>query len=650
MNTEQAKKSLLSESRSSGGIRMKKWIRKVVFLLLIGLGIWYFFLKGDPPVEYVTESVKTGVVRQIVEVNGTVEAKTRQELGFQSSGKIDAIMVQVGDEVKKGDALATLSAGTLSIEVEKAEASLQMAQADLNLKYAGATPEEIRISETQVEEARLSLKHSVQKLDDINRINRQKEEKAEQELKNAEIALKNAEMAYETTKGSGDVTERISEKNQDDTLIKSTKIALSALNALDHAVSAMNDVVGKNTYGSESAQYPYIGFFTQEEKTKTSNQYRVLVSSSKKLNATFQDIGDQEEMRGFLTELEMEIEIGKELTDQVFILLNNSVTGTSLTQAQIDVYKSSIKVEQASLLNNLDAIRDAIRDIQNADLNRESASFDTTGRTDTAKTNLDAINSALLLAQQNLADIKIQNENSLDEIKRQIETQKLQLQKARESHQKLLATPRSVDTAALQANVFQRTYAWQQAIQNLDDTIIVAPADGIITDVTREEGENINPSDTVVVVMSEGIEIQANVPETDITKLAVGNPVDIRLDAFPSEEVFSGKIQKIDPAETVVQGVIYYRTTTDFEVLDERIKSGMTSDMEILSAEKSGVLVLSPETIQYEENQPFVFLLENGKKVKREVSIGIEGEDAVEITSGISQGEKVIWYEKMKEE
>jgi HlyD family secretion protein len=129
----------------------------------------------------------------------------------------------------------------------------------------------------------------------------------------------------------------------------------------------------------------------------------------------------------------------------------------------------------------------------------------------------------------------------------------------------------------------------------------------------------------------------------------VGNPAEIQLDAFASDVVFEGKISEIDPAETVIQGVIYYEGVIDFENEDERIKSGMTSDIEILSAEKEEVLVLSPEAIQYEGDQPFVFTLENGEKKRKNIDTGIEGERYVEIESGIEEGEEVVLYEKEKE-
>jgi len=332
--------------------------------------------------------------------------------------------------------------------------------------------------------------------------------------------------------------------------------------------------------------------------------------------------------------------------DDIFFLLNHSITGSSLTQTDIDGYKTDVKADQSSLLTGLDSVRDSIRDIQNAALDIEDTSFATTGSIDSAKTSFDSVKSTLSLAEKNLSDIQTQNKNALNAIKREIDVQKLQLKKAQESHEKLIAVPRNVDVAALQANVQQKMASWKQAVQNLEDTMIIAPSDGVITDILYEEGENVTPANIVIVLMADGLEMKVNVPETDITKLAIGNTTEIRLDAFSADEVFTGKIQEINPAETAIQGVIYYEATIDFEIGDERIKSGMTSDIDILSAEKLDVLTLSPEAIQYEDNQPFVFVLENGEKVRKDITIGIEGENSVEIASGLAEGERVVLYEK----
>jgi HlyD family secretion protein len=652
MKPETPDDSLLSENRSRKKKRIKKWIKKSFVLVLIGISIWYFFLKPEPPIEYVTEKVQTGTVRQIVEVNGTVESQTKRELAFRTSGSISSILKNVGDRVAKDEAIATLDAGILSIEVEKAEAAMQMAQAELDLKYVGPTAEERKISETQIEEAQLMLTHLGKKLDDTIKANRQKIIKAEQEVENAQIAVENAQSAYQIAQDSGDIDRTISGKGQNDTLLESKKTALSGLNTIDHALSTANDIIGKNQYGSESAKFPYIGFRAQQEKINAINNHKALQSNYSSLEESYSDIDgstDELEIQEYLQNLEEAISSTRILMDDVFFLLNNSITGTNLTQPEIDTYKTSVKSDQSALLIVLDSVRDAMRDIQNAALSVEDTTSSTSGSIENAKTNLDAKKSLLLSAEKNLNEIKTQNENAISAIKRDIETQKLQLKKAEESHKKLIAPPRNVDTAALQASVQQRIATWKQAVQNLEDTIIRAPAEGIITDITWEEGENITAGNPVITMMTDGLQIKVNIPETDITKLSVGNPAEIQLDAFASDVVFEGKISEIDPAETVIQGVIYYEGVIDFENEDERIKSGMTSDIEILSAEKEEVLVLSPEAIQYEGDQPFVFTLENGEKKRKNIDTGIEGERYVEIESGIEEGEEVVLYEKEKE-
>jgi multidrug efflux pump subunit AcrA (membrane-fusion protein) len=117
------------------------------------------------------------------------------------------------------------------------------------------------------------------------------------------------------------------------------------------------------------------------------------------------------------------------------------------------------------------------------------------------------------------------------------------------------------------------------------------------------------------------------------------------IDSFSLDKIFNGKIIAIDPAETVVQGVIYYKTTVQFDQNYPDIKSGMTANMDILASTKENVLMVSPQAVQYRDNKPFVRVLENNKPVEKKVTLGLEGNQKIEITGGLNSGEQVILYE-----
>lgn len=67
------------------------------------------------------------------------------------------------------------------------------------------------------------------------------------------------------------------------------------------------------------------------------------------------------------------------------------------------------------------------------------------------------------------------------------------------------------------------------------------------------------------------------------------------MDAFPRQE-FSGSVIKIEPAETIIQGVVYYKTTIGLNEADEKIKSGMTANVTITTDFPPGRFNGSPKS------------------------------------------------------
>ncbi len=631
------------------GKKFKKWSKRLIAALVVGLVVWFIFGRGEKEVEYVTEKVRIGSIRQISDVNGTVESNTKRNLKFQTSGKIASLAFDESAVIKAGDILAELDAGIPQIEVDRAQASLQRAQAELDLRYAGPSLEDAQISNTKIEEAQMNLAHAAEKYQDTKRANGKQTEKAEQEVQNTKTTLSNAEIAYENAKGSGSVSERIAGKGLGDELEEAKKTSLSAIDSIRSALSFARAILNPESEEEKKRQI-YIGFESPQEKIVARNEYKRIKSILVKAEAEFlkkESEWDQAPIEEFLKMLETDLSDTKKLMDTVFTLLTNSITGTNLSSTDVSSLQSQTKTEQTSLLNSLDAVRDMQHSIQNATLGIEESDITSSTGVDAAQTNLDNAINAHKLSLKNLEDVKIRNRNLLNTQKREMDLLKLSIRKAKQSHAKLVAQPRNVDVASLQANVNDYLATWKKAKKNLENTIISAPSDGIITKVNREIGENVTSADTIVTMITDGLQIKANIPETDIADISVGNPVEITLDAFDITEIFTGKILAIDPAETVIQGVIYYEASIGLERNDPRIKPGMTTDLDILSAEKNDALTVSPEAVQYEDDQPFVFVLENNEKIRKDITIGLEGDDAIEISSGISEGDRVILYEKI---
>jgi HlyD family secretion protein len=177
---------------------------------------------------------------------------------------------------------------------------------------------------------------------------------------------------------------------------------------------------------------------------------------------------------------------------------------------------------------------------------------------------------------------------------------------------------------------------------NIDKTILKAPVSGTITAVEKKKGETAQMNAAIISMINSGqYQIEANISETDIAKIKLHDTCEMTLDALGPKEKFTGQIVKIDPAETIVSGVIYYKITSIFDSEDGRIKSGMTVNMDIVTEIQSNVIMLPYYVIKQRNGDKYVLVMENGKAAEKIIMTGLEGETMVEIISGLKEGEEV---------
>lgn len=131
-----------------------------------------------PKVEYDTYQVKSGLLRQTVQVTGEVVSSADVDLKFETAGRVQSIAVKVGDVVKAGDVLASLSGSNERIGVQKAQAALLSAQASLDRTLKGATVEDIHVTEVAVANAETALEQARQSLADTTVSNAASSQKA----------------------------------------------------------------------------------------------------------------------------------------------------------------------------------------------------------------------------------------------------------------------------------------------------------------------------------------------------------------------------------------------------------------------------------------------------------------------------------------
>ncbi|MFA5029457.1 MAG: efflux RND transporter periplasmic adaptor subunit [Patescibacteria group bacterium] len=218
------------------------------------------------------------------------------------------------------------------------------------------------------------------------------------------------------------------------------------------------------------------------------------------------------------------------------------------------------------------------------------------------------------------------------------------------------AGPRNFEVESAEAKVAQAQAQLNKALSDFGNYTIKAPINGKITKVNFSVGEQTSLTEPVISMLgTEKYQIKVDIPESDITKVKIGDKVSIELDAFGSDHPFSGAISFVDPAQTVIKDVTYYKTTVSFDQdsWNDQIKPGMTANITIMTGEKDDVLFIPQRAVRVKEASlgetatKVVSVLANNQEEEKVVVVGLRGDNGlVEVLSGLTEGQEVITFKK----
>ena len=249
---------------------------------------------------------------------------------------------------------------------------------------------------------------------------------------------------------------------------------------------------------------------------------------------------------------------------------------------------------------------------------------------DSHRNNISAARANVAMAINNLGNLeqKIASDKiTIERIEKETTSGQMQAQKSR------------IDQAQAQA---------QNIKAQIGKTIIRSPISGIVTRRNGDASEIASANSPILTIMSgSSFEISANISEIDIAKIKLGDLARVTLDAYRDGDLFIAKVVKIDPTETIIEGVPTYKVTFQFTQKDNRVKSGMTANIDVQSAKKDDVITIPQRAVITRDNKKIVRLLVSEIEKEIEVTTGLRGSDGkIEIISGVSEGDKIILFEK----
>lgn len=174
-------------------------------------------------------------------------------------------------------------------------------------------------------------------------------------------------------------------------------------------------------------------------------------------------------------------------------------------------------------------------------------------------------------------------------------------------------------------------------------TPVVAPLDGTVIARLLEPGQTSAP-DKPIVVLADRLLVRAQVDETDMARIAVGQRAEIRLDAFP-RDVFPARVEHIAFESRVVNNVTIYSTEIVPDELPHFARSGMSAAVTFILAETNGVLVLPLDAVRRNRDRATVMIpgaTPRDPPVEREIEVGLDDGRRLEVRSGLSEGDRVL--------
>jgi len=173
-------------------------------------------------------------------------------------------------------------------------------------------------------------------------------------------------------------------------------------------------------------------------------------------------------------------------------------------------------------------------------------------------------------------------------------------------------------------------------------TPLISPINGEVIVSTDEPGQTVTSAD-VVMVISDKLIVQAQVDETDIGRVAVGQLATISLDAYPEIRV-NGKVDHIYYESKIVNNVTIYQVDIVPETVPKVFRSGMSATVEIVDNSKENVLLIPLEAVKRRKEGNFVELRSSGgmSSLEKEVKLGISDEKNVEVISGLTDKDRIV--------
>lgn len=208
------------------------------------------------------------------------------------------------------------------------------------------------------------------------------------------------------------------------------------------------------------------------------------------------------------------------------------------------------------------------------------------------------------------------------------------------------SSARSEQIAAQRALVKQMQANVESAEVYYDNLTLTAPFSGVISKIDTEVGQIVAANVPVASLISKGrYELTVAISEVDIAEVSVGDEATVHFDAY-DDDYFQAQVTKVSPNASLVDGVRVFEVTLMFEDGNEKIRDGLSADIDITTAVRENVLAVPTRSIYEDKQGRFVRVVNADESLSLvRIETGLRGSDGkTEVLSGLFGGETIITF------
>lgn len=643
-------------------IRQKKrWALWVLIVVIgVGYGVWTKRFSQEESTDFFSTEyeVQTGEISTSLSLAGTTKFANAQKLTFVQQGKVTSVKVKVGDQVKKGQVLASISTDKLDTTLERNkrdlnakkrayEKKLKDADSGLDLLKAQAEYDQKLLEQTLLPQKQTSETETAQIA----------VENAKQNLKDQEKALKDLQddyaIMYGTWKNAQNsdlgLSKTAIERNQKfEAYVREFKIqALSLQSILDGYDRVMQET--KKFLNPEDYTHVYIGADDQILRGKSVSQFYELqkqVDVLEDLYAQYSKIPVASLTEGKILE---GYQVFKTIWDQLsqWGTLNYNMVMKSVPSGKVD--KTAIAGYAKTLGTDIESEGYALKNKYmttvaklKEDMNSDSGSDQESMQTKINKSKIALQDSKLKLqnAQEELMSLKTKQQIAKLTAESDLKTAKNKLDDLMdkvEISEELQAAKDALESAQEEIKTTLKQY---------EDYQIIANFDGLVTKVEMQVWDSISSSNNssstekyIYVETPNLLQVTLDVDQIDIVKISVWMLVQVVLDAL-SDQTFTGVISEIDTmseSSSYKASVVFQKHSDDQKVL-----GGMSASVKVtLEQATDTIIVPSPAIADNVNGEKIVRLKKWDQRVDQVVEIGISDDANTQILSGLKVGDVI---------